>query len=123
MKPEHFKYIAFTSILVLLFSTQVISGDREGVKRDASSMMTQIMESLSEEDIARIDSASRNRPAEKERGAVVREKELQVHNRLKDLPPEVKKQVERTIAEIESRREERGIQFREQLEQNRGTRD
>lgn len=113
----------FSTLIVLLFSVYPLQAQSQnnGAKPDSDTrldvLFDQIMETLPEEKRSRVDSAGTKRAEQQadspETSRNRSEESAATATRLRQLPQELRVQVERVIADIEQRKEERKERFRE----------
>lgn len=113
-------FFLFTVIFIFSVHTLQAQSQDTGAKPDSDArldvLFDQIMETLPEEKRSRVDSAG-NRRSEQQPDSPetsgMSEEATSTDARLRQLPQELRVQVERVIADIEQRKEERKERFRE----------
>jgi len=124
-------FIAAIAIGVLTFSSLLVAEQPEDTNKQSTSekrldlLFNKIMQTMPDEARGRVDSASavvREEPHQamhqEQRSGTgqehsAEEGERRLRTRLQELPDDLKAQVERTITEMQQRKEERKAQFRE----------
>jgi len=115
MQMKHVSMLICVLMMAALSASAGGGSEQPAALRNTDKLFEEIMQSLPEEAKVQVDSASRvgaamNLPSKTGSQTFSDDRK---ESKVKGLPEDVQKKVEKKIEEIESRREERALQFKE----------